>query len=287
VEHQVVWTTEALTAWFPELSRIDVEPVVIDGPNGDVDARVYRSPDPVAVLVWVHGGAFAFGDLDMPEAHWVSLALAARGITTLSVEYRKSIGGVHHPVPGDDVLAAWRWADANRALIAFDGAALHLGGASAGGCLTAATAKRLRDADEVPPASLVLVYPVAHAVLPEPSDELRATLAQAPPEAVMFDDASTLSVALNYVGDERAFGDPYAFPANGDHTGMPATLIVNAEYDRLRASGEAFGAALGASGVDVQVVTEPGTAHGHINEPALAEAHRTVDRMAAWIKARS
>jgi acetyl esterase/lipase len=287
VEDQLVWTTETLVAAFPALGDIDVEPLVIGGPHGDVDARIYRSPDPEAVLVWVHGGAFAFGDLDMPEAHWVSLALAARRITTISVEYRKSIGGVHHPVPGDDVLAAWRWADANRALIAYDGAALHLGGASAGGCLTAATAKRVRDGGGRLPASLVLVYPVAHAVLPEPSDELRATLAQAPPEAVMFDDASTLSVALNYVGDERAFGDPYAFPANGDHTGMPATLIVNAEYDRLRASGEAFGAALGASGVDVQVVTETGTPHGHINDPSLPEAHRSIDRIAEWITAHS
>ena len=40
-----------------------------------------------AGLVWAHGGGFAGGDLDMPEADWVSRALAARGITVVSVDY--------------------------------------------------------------------------------------------------------------------------------------------------------------------------------------------------------
>ena len=65
-------------------------------------------------FVWVHGGAFIGGDLEFPEAHWVSLAIAARGFAVLSLDYRKSLRGVHYPVPSDDILDGWLWATAAR-----------------------------------------------------------------------------------------------------------------------------------------------------------------------------
>jgi acetyl esterase/lipase len=268
----------------PEMSRTaNPEPLVIDGPHGGIDARLYPTANaPHAALVWVHGGAFAFGDLDMPESDWVARSLAARGIAVLALDYRKALDGVHHPVPGDDVVAGWRWAAANAERLGVS-TRPHLGGASAGACLSAAAAKRLRDAHEPLPQSLVLVYPLLHAVLPEPSDELRATLAAAPTEAIDFDRETTLLIARNYAGNDDAFDDPYAFPANGAHAGLPPVLIVNSEYDRLRASGEAFGAALAEAGVEVRMETEPGTAHGHINEPTLPAATRTLQRIAEWI----
>jgi len=44
--------------------------------------RVYPAREPNGTgLVWAHGGAFAFGDLDMPESDWVASQLAARGTT--------------------------------------------------------------------------------------------------------------------------------------------------------------------------------------------------------------
>src|SRR3954454_20973184 len=43
------------------------------GPHGPVPVRIYepydRGPDRPC-LVWMHGGAFRGGDLDMPEADW-------------------------------------------------------------------------------------------------------------------------------------------------------------------------------------------------------------------------
>jgi acetyl esterase/lipase len=103
----------------------------------------------------VHGGGFVGGDLDMAEANWVSLALAARGYAVLSVEYRKALHGVHFPIPSDDVLAAWNWATAHAPDFGAAPDALHLGGASAGGNLVAGVTKRLRDANGVVPVSLV------------------------------------------------------------------------------------------------------------------------------------
>ena len=56
---------------------------------------------------------------------------------------------------------------------------------------------------------------------------------------------------------------------------------MNDEVDELRVSGEAFAATLRAAGRPVEVVTEPGTEHGHLNRPAEAAASVTIDRFAA------
>ncbi|MEV4112702.1 alpha/beta hydrolase fold domain-containing protein [Nonomuraea sp. NPDC049695] len=72
-------------------SGTTVEDHTLDGPHGPLPVRAYQ-PAPEAAngigLVWAHGGAFIFGDIDMPEAHDVSLALAAQGVTVVSVDYR-------------------------------------------------------------------------------------------------------------------------------------------------------------------------------------------------------
>ena len=85
--------------------------LIVESPHGPQPARVYRDETATPTgraLVWVHGGAFIGGYLDMPESNWVALELAARGIPVFAVDYTKCLGDVHYPVPSDDVLAAWR-----------------------------------------------------------------------------------------------------------------------------------------------------------------------------------
>jgi acetyl esterase/lipase len=48
-------------------------------------------------------------------------------------------------------------------------------------------------------------------------------------------------------------------------------LVLNAEYDDLRASGEAFSAALALAGVDVLQVQVKTMLHGFLNLPATLE----------------
>ncbi|HKP06132.1 MAG TPA: alpha/beta hydrolase fold domain-containing protein, partial [Microbacterium sp.] len=60
---------------------------------------------------------------------------------------------------------------------------------------------------------------------------------------------------------------------------FPPALIVNGDVDELRVSGEAFGASLRAAGRPVDVVTEAGTEHGHLNRPGDA-ASVTIERFA-------
>jgi xylan 1,4-beta-xylosidase len=146
-----------------------------------VPARRYAPPgestDRAAPLVWLHGGAFAWGDLDMAEADAVAAAVAGTGREVVSVDYRRvpafswvrklppgRPAGVRFPVPVDDVVDVFAWVRER---------SVHgrvvLGGASAGACLAASAAVRFRDEGRAGPDRLVLAYGTFHAALPAPS----------------------------------------------------------------------------------------------------------------------
>jgi acetyl esterase len=237
----------------------------IDGPHRPVQVRVYG--DSVGAnrpaLLWMHGGGFMMGDLDMPEADWTSLEISARTrAVVVSVDYRLAVGGVDYPVPLDDCVAAARWLRDNGTKLGVDPTRITIGGASAGGNLAVATTLRLRDEDDWEPAALIPVYPVLHDVLRAPTAAVAADLADVPP-ALRFTPEGTSFMNANYLGGLPA--DGYSFPAHADLTGLPPTLLVTAEYDDLRTTGEAFVALLDAAGVDVRLVQADGMLHGFLN----------------------
>jgi len=266
--------TASLVRRFPHLAGVEAVDEVVGGPHGPVPVRVYRdaAAKPTgSALVWVHGGAFIGGHLDMPESNWFSRELAARGIPVVSVDYAKCLGDVHHPVPTDDVLAGWEWARAVAAdRLGVPSEALVLGGASAGGTLTSGAVTRLRDAGEPLPAGLVLVYPVVHPNGPDASPHVAL-------------DSPHGQLALNFAGYAEALADPQAFAGLGDGHGFPPTLVVVCELDDLRPSGEAFAARLANADVDSELRLEAGARHGHIDQPGDEGALRTIDAVAEWI----
>ena len=263
---------------------VDMTDLTIPGRHGEMPARGYRGPGSAAgpALVWAHGGGFIGGDLDMPEAHWVGVELARRGVPVLSVEYTKCLEGVHYPVPSDDILDAWLWVTEIEPSLGVETDRLHLGGASAGANMCAGVTKRLRDGAGPMPASVVLAYPLLHAQVPAPSG---ASVAADARRADVLSPDVVVDLSENFVGDPRLFEDGYAFPANGDVSGQPPVFILNSETDTLRASGEAYGARLRDAGVPVRVEYEPGTGHGHLNDPNNPGATRSIERMAAWLHA--
>ncbi|WP_109209040.1 MULTISPECIES: alpha/beta hydrolase fold domain-containing protein [Microbacterium] len=258
--------------------------------------RVYPAREPNGTgLVWAHGGAFAFGDLDMPESDWVASQLAARGTTVVSVDYRLApvppgwdaagrAGGAHHyPAGSDDMLAAWAWAVANADRLRIDRERLAIGGTSAGGNLAAGATLRLieRRAAQLP-ALVLLAYPTLLAVQPAPDAALRAAL-DAQPEADRFGADAVRAMYENYLGGSLERAPLGAIPGLArpvDLVQFPPTLIVNGDVDELRVSGEVFAASLRTAGRAVEAVTELGTEHGHLNRPHEAAASVTLDRFA-------
>ncbi|GAA1058664.1 alpha/beta hydrolase [Agromyces bracchium] len=271
---------------------------------------------PTPALVWAHGGGFAAGDLDMPEADWVARAFTARGVAVVSIDYRLAVDAAgRYPAGSDDVLAAWAWTAAHADELGIDPARIVVGGASAGANLTAgavlrtlgipATPDSAGGADRFPsaaveaapgpdalsaertplPAGVFLAYPTLLAVQPAPDAALRAML-DANPVADRFGPARVREMYEAYLGGPVEDAPLPAVPGRAtaaDLAGFPPVLMVNGEADELRVSGEAFAATLAAAGVPNEVVTEPGTEHGHLNRPGEPAASVTVERVLAWL----
>jgi len=276
------------------------------------------APRPTPGLVWAHGGGFVAGDLDMPEADWVARALAARGITVVSIDYRLvGDGSGRYPAGSDDVLAAWTWTLDHADELGLDPERVAIGGASAGANLVTGAVLRLlgptrgsrrreapsrdpeaRDtgfetptpsapepADGALPAGVVLAYPTLHAEQPAPDAALRALL-DANPTADRFFPAAVRAMYEAYLGGPVEDAPLTAVPgraATSDLAGFPPVLMINDEADELRVSGEAFAATLVEAGVPVDLVVEPGTEHGHLNRPEEPAASASIERVVRWI----
>jgi acetyl esterase len=267
------------------LPDVIIESRSIPGPYGDIPVRVYRPSSArrdAPGLLWMHGGAFVTGDLDMPEAHVVSAELASRGAVVASVDYRLATDTVRYPVPLDDVHAAWGWFAGATTELGTDPRRLAIGGASAGANLAAAATMRVRDESGIMPAAMLLAYPVVHFPVPALSDDLTAEMRQLP-RMLRFTVADTIDITRWYLG--RLTDIPTrTMPGHGNLEGMPPTFIVLSEYDDLRGSGELFEQQLREVGVPVASIMAVGMLHGHLNlTPAaeMPEIERSLDFLAA------
>jgi acetyl esterase len=268
-----VSATRSATAVARLVAGLDVRDDVIEGRHGPIPVRRYRRADRshTATLVWVHGGAFSYGGLDQRESHAVAAAVAQRAGAVVAVDYRlappwlfvsrrkaAAAGGHRFPVPVDDVQDAFA-AIAEKA----DGPVV-LGGASAGACLTAAAAVRLQAAGARLPAVLVLAYGTFHAALPPVSPDLRARIRGRHGWA-QFRPSTVRRMNENYAAG--AVDDPAAFPGGHPLPVLPPTVMLDADRDALRASGEAFAAELVASGTDVRHRVVAESRHGFLDRP--------------------
>jgi len=264
-----IWT-------IPAQIRVDDRPRAGDVPVG---VRVYCPERPTGTpLVWMHGGGFAQGDLDMLEAQGVASELADRAnAVVVSVDYRLVSDTVRFPGPVDDVLDAWKWARDSLGL-----EAPALGGASAGAALAVSAALRCRDQGQNVGA-LLLAYPFLHFPNPAPSDELARALAELPdilrlsPEVVSW-------LVRGYVGSIS--GVPAeAFPGAAVLEGLPRTTLIAAEIDDLRPSAELFAAQLAEVGVPVATHTAPGAPHGFLNRvPSAPGVDNALEVLAAALR---
>lgn len=301
----------------PSVPTRDVE---LHAAGHDFRVRVYPAAEHGAepngtVLVWLHGGAFMFGDLEMPEADETARRLAGRGTTVVSLDYTlaptdavaalppvEAVEGMPspeafaaslaaagpraaYPVASLQTVAAVDWAREHAAEFGGRAHLVAVGGASAGGNLAAGAALRIRDHGAGVLLAQVLVYPVLHAVLPEMDGDLAAMIA-ALPSGLRFPPEATRAINANYLGGASS-DESYAFPGGHDVRGAAPALIVAADADELRPSAEAFVGDLARSGVDVEYVREAGSVHGFLNMVGHPSAVATVDRIARFLRDRA
>ena len=130
---------------------------------------------------------------------------------------------------------------------------------------------------------LALIYPSLHDGILPPNAETVELLRDVA-SARLFTPESRDAINRNYLPDGD---DPhgYAFPGGHDVAGFPPVLMVNAELDSLRASGEAFAAELVLPSVDVRVVRQRGAMHGYLNEIGHPASERTLTLLEQTVSA--
>jgi acetyl esterase len=223
----------------------------------NVPIRVYHGTEPSVVVVYVHGGGWILGDLNMHDAVCRYLALHVPAVV-VNVDYRLA---PETPYPGalDDVSSALQWAAERASRWGVSPERLVVAGSSSGGNLAAAAALRARDNHGPLLAGQVLIYPVTDHAMETESYRLFGN-----GDYYLSVDQMTWSWQ-QYVPEVSQRNEPYASPLRGeDLTGLPPTFVLTAEYDPLRDEGETYATRLGKAGVPVDTIRYPGQIHGFV-----------------------
>ncbi len=240
----------------------------------DLPIRIYKPLVPAGkgALVYFHGGGWVLGDLDSHDAICRRLSGGA-GVTVIAVDYRLA---PETPFPGplQDCYVATRWVAHNAEELGIDPQCIAVGGDSAGGNLAAAVALLARNEAWPTIRFQLLIYPVTDARFDTASYRDNAS-------GYLLTRDSMMWFWDHYVPNIEDRAQALVSPLRADsHTGLPAALVLTAEYDPLRDEGEAYANALESAGVPVQHTRYSGLIHGFFgmyetvpaSRPAIREA---------------
>lgn len=223
----------------------------------EVRVRVYRpsaSAEARPGLLWIHGGGYVMGRLEMDDATCAAYASEV-GVVVVSVNYRLA---PQHPFPAalHDCHAAFKWLHANARSLGVDTTRIAIGGASAGGGLAAALAQRVTDLKQEPCALQLLVYPML---------DDRTTLDSAANQGsyLLWNRGSNRFGWASYLGGAARKPPMYAVPARREQLeGLPPAWIGVGTADLFHDEDLAYAHRLKESGVDCELYVAPGAFHG-------------------------
>jgi acetyl esterase len=255
----------AASALVPGAPPLRVGPVldvtIAGGDSQGMNVRVYtpEGTGPFPVVVWLHGGSFVRGTLDMFDAGRRAFTKASDCIV-VSVDQRLS-PEAQFPGPLLDGYAAFTWAVSNSVALGGDPALVGVAGESSGGNLAAALALMARDKDGPKAAFQLLIEPLLDAHCGSPSMDEFA-------ESYIL-TKSQLVWAYKQYAPNVSRDNPLISPLRATNMlGLPPTAIVTVEYDPVRDDGEQYAVKLAEAGVPVLNACMAGMVH-HFPGPDL------------------
>lgn len=222
---------------------------VVDLPSG-AGARLYRptaAAAPTAALLWIHGGGYLLGSPEQDDA-LCRRYVQRLGIVVAAARYR--LAPEHpYPIPLEDCYQVLTWL---AGLPGVDADRIAIGGASAGGGLTAALSFLARDRGEVSPVLQVLSYPML--------DDRTVGPELDKPGFRLWNTRSNRFGWTSYLGG----ADPaMAVPARRtDLAGLAPAWLGVGTLDLFCAEDRVYAARLNAAGVPCEVYEVPGAFHG-------------------------
>lgn len=226
-------------------------------------------------VLYLHGGGYT---LCSPATHrglTGAIALASKS-RVLVPDYRLA---PEHPFPAalEDALDAYRW------LVSQGYAPQHLaiGGDSAGGGLTIATAISLRDAGEPLPGALFLLSPWTDLTFSSESHRTRRVI---DPIFGGVDESMNPEFVPAYLGGEDP-SNPLISPLLGDLHGLPPTIIHVGDNEILLDDSTILGKKMLDAGGDVHIRVWDGLWHVfQAFVPLLPEARQSIAEIGDFIR---
>ncbi len=151
-----------LTRWLPKPPARTIPGVALrELCAGSVPVLIFtpeKGTAPRPALLWIHGGGYMIGSASQDSILCARFAKAL-GAVVISVDYRLAPENPY-PAPLDDCLEAYDFVHREAASLGIDASRVIIGGASAGGGLTAALALRIHDTRRPAPILQLLTYPM-------------------------------------------------------------------------------------------------------------------------------
>ena len=243
----------------PPVSVGQVQNTNWPGPQGPIPVRIYTplAPGPHAAVVFFHGSGFVMLDLDTHDDICRRLCIQSNRVV-VSVDYRLA---PEYPFPAapDDCLAATLQVISHALALGIDTSHLALAGDSAGACLAAVTAWRLRESHPGLIQELLMFYPVTDA-----PDSNRESYQQFGQGYGLSQEGMNWFWA-QYMQNHKDHTHPHASPLRAPTLqGMPRTYIATAGHDVLRDEGQAYAERLKKAGIEVHCVCCESFNHGFL-----------------------
>ena len=268
----------------PVVEGVSSEDRFVPGPAGapDVRVRIYQPtsrPALLPALLWIHGGGYVLGDIEGDDAHSLHIAKEINCVV-VSVDYRLA---PEHPFPApmEDCYAALKWLAQHAGALGVDADRIAIGGASAGGGMTAALALLARDRGEVKVCFQLPIYPMI-------DDRNITPSSQAITEPKVWNRQSNLLAWQAYTGFAPGSdkNSPYAAATRASNlAGLPPAYIPVGELDLFLDENIEYAQRLIQAGVPTELHIYRGAYHGfYVFAPDADVSKRCIQGYEAALK---
>ncbi|KKO52762.1 alpha/beta hydrolase [Paenibacillus sp. DMB20] len=223
-----------------------------------------RDGKKLPALLWSHGGGYVLGHPSGEDGLCQSFVQAANCVV-ISPDYRLA---PEHPFPAaiEDCYAALVWMTSAADELNIDLSRLAIGGASAGGGLTAALALMARDRGGPAICFQMPLYPMIDNLNVTPSSHEIT-------DPAVWNRDNNLAAWKMYLGDhDHDDISPYAAPSRAKSlAGLPPVYTCVGQLDPFRDETLDYVARLAQAGIDVEFQLYPGCYHGFEHVVPTAE----------------